>query len=487
MDLIYTNADREDLGVLLDYEFDLAFGESENDFECTIQSNAHCCTAGSYLYIEGTEYGGIVDNIQSKSDTKEVVYAGRTWHGILASKIIVPLLASETSTSKVTLKTTDANGNSLVNRYLILSGDANACIQFLLSRLGLSSMFAAPSEVSGVTINKFQFDRYTDAYKGIVKMLSSAGAKLRLVYTGGLVNLSAAPKYDYAQDEEFDTDLVGLDVKKSYNTVNHLICLGTGDLEDRMVVHLYADKSGNISRTQTQFGVAEYVAIYDYSNVESEEELVSAGTDKLKGLWQQDKISIDLDEAMDTYDVGDVVGASDNVTGMQAAATITKKVVTIKNGQITVDLSTDTMSSSGGNASGNGTSGDSVLEKAYPVGSVYMSTAAANPKDLFGFGTWEQVKDTFLLAAGDSYAAGTTGGEAAHTLTVAELPSHSHTYTPRVDWSDNAGWGIPASFASGKNLSVDKSITNYTATSGSGQAHNNMPPYLAVYVWKRTA
>ena len=130
MDLIYTNADREDLGVLLDYEFDLAFGESENDFECTIQSNAHCCTAGSYLYIEGTEYGGIVDNIQSKSDTKEVVYAGRTWHGILASKIIVPLLASETSTSNVTIKTTDANGNSLVNRYLILSGDANACIQF---------------------------------------------------------------------------------------------------------------------------------------------------------------------------------------------------------------------------------------------------------------------------------------------------------------------------------------------------------------------
>ena len=61
--------------------------------------------------------------------------------------------------------------------------------------------------------------------------------------------------------------------------------------------------------------------------------------------------------------------------------------------------------------------------------------------------------------------------------TAAELPSHSHTYTPRVDWSDNAGWGISSSFSNGNNLSVDKSITNRTAASGSGQAHNNMPPY----------
>mgnify|MGYP004464859081 CR=1 FL=1 len=72
---------------------------------------------------------------------------------------------------------------------------------------------------------------------------------------------------------------------------------------------------------------------------------------------------------------------------------------------------------------------------------------------------------------------GATGGEASHTLTVAELPSHSHTYTPRVDWSDNAGWGISSSFSNGNNLSVDKSITNRTAAIGSGQAHNNMPPY----------
>lgn len=355
MDMIYTNAKRVDQGVLLDYEMDLAFGADENNFECTVAYASHCCEAGSFLYMEGTEYGGVVDTIQSKSDTKEVIYSGRTWHGILGSKIILPLQAGESSTGSVTLKTTDADGKTIVGRYLIISGDANACLQFLLDRLELSAMYKAADVAAEVSINKFQFDRYTDAYSGIVKMLSSAGLKLKIMYSNGMVELSAVEKYDYSKDEEFDSDLVEVSVKKAYKTVNHLICLGKGELESRTVVHLYTDAQGNISQTQTLFGCDEYVSIYDYSAVESEEELISSGKDKLKALWKQDKISIDFDESMDTYDVGDVVGAVDNITALAISATITKKIVTIKNGQITIALSTDEMTSSGSNASGNGT------------------------------------------------------------------------------------------------------------------------------------
>ena len=86
MDLIYTNSAREDIGVLLDYELDLAFGADENNFECRIASASHCCEAGSLLYMEGTEYGGIVDSIQSDTEAQEITYIGRTWHGILNSK-----------------------------------------------------------------------------------------------------------------------------------------------------------------------------------------------------------------------------------------------------------------------------------------------------------------------------------------------------------------------------------------------------------------
>lgn len=116
----------------------------------------------------------------------------------------------------------------------------------------------------------------------------------------------------------------------------------------------------------------------------------------------------------------------------------------------------------------------------YPVGSIYMSANETSPETLFG-GTWEQIKDTFLLAAGDTYAAGSTGGEATHKLTLDEMPNHRHgiananengadfAFTPVLLGDMNKGW----------------EGSSFTAYEGGGQAHNNMPPYLTVYMWKR--
>ena len=73
----------------------------------------------------------------------------------------------------------------------------------------------------------------------------------------------------------------------------------------------------------------------------------------------------------------------------------------------------------------------SVIDMVYPVGAIYMSVNSTNPASLFG-GTWEQIKDRFLLSAGDSYSAGSTGGEAEHTLTYGEMPVHSHSNPIRV-------------------------------------------------------
>lgn len=315
MDLIFTNKNMEDVGVLQDFDFDLAFGSDENDFECTIPASSHCCEAGSLLYMEGTEYGGIIDGIRSKSDSQEVIYSGRTWHGILNSKVIEP------------------NSGSA---YLAVTGEANAIIAVLLSRLALTDLFKASGKDSGLTISGYKMNRYITGYDGIVKMLSSVGAKLQITFQGGKVVLSAAKKHDYSQDEDFDSDLVDFDIKKQFKTVNHLVCLGSGELENRMVIHLYADTAGNISQTQTQFGMDEVSAVYDYSNVESEDELLSGGKEELKKLWEPDKLSVDFDDTTDNYDVGDIVGAFDNITGIAVSAVITKKIVTIKDGQITI-------------------------------------------------------------------------------------------------------------------------------------------------------
>lgn len=134
-------------------------------------------------------------------------------------------------------------------------------------------------------------------------------------------------------------------------------------------------------------------------------------------------------------------------------------------------------------ASSGGTDVSTVLNKVYPVGAIYMSVNSTNPKTLFG-GTWVQIKDRFLLAAGTTYKAGATGGEATHTLTVDEIPNHQHVlWYPNEGGEQSAAIGYPE--AGSKNTWYAEA--SKTGGTGGGAAHNNMPPYLTVYIWKRTA
>lgn len=126
-----------------------------------------------------------------------------------------------------------------------------------------------------------------------------------------------------------------------------------------------------------------------------------------------------------------------------------------------------------------------VAQLVYPVGAIYMSTVATNPSTLFGFGTWKRIQDTFLLAAGSTYSAGSTGGEATHTLTNSEIPSHNHAiFYPNASAGNNSA---PIGYPKADSKSSYLAVGSYTGDDGGGHAHNNMPPYLAVYVWKRTA
>lgn len=120
----------------------------------------------------------------------------------------------------------------------------------------------------------------------------------------------------------------------------------------------------------------------------------------------------------------------------------------------------------------------------YPVGAIYMSVSSKSPAFLFG-GTWERIKDKFLLAAGDTYSAGATGGEAAVTLTTAQMPKHRHTSNTNL--VNAAGAGTSASAASGTSCGFAYGTGYYGSYSGSGESHNNMPPYLVVYIWKRVS
>lgn len=120
------------------------------------------------------------------------------------------------------------------------------------------------------------------------------------------------------------------------------------------------------------------------------------------------------------------------------------------------------------------------MDMIYPVGSIYMSVSATSPASLFG-GTWESIGGRFLLGADATYAAGSTGGEATHKLTVSEMASHHHDIVTRTVAGDYQGHLTSAG-------NTTSTIGNSrTEESGGGQPHNNMPPYLSVYMWQRTA
>lgn len=123
----------------------------------------------------------------------------------------------------------------------------------------------------------------------------------------------------------------------------------------------------------------------------------------------------------------------------------------------------------------------------YPIGSIYMSTDTTNPQSRFTGTYWLPIYNRFLLGAGDTYKAGTMGGEATHTLTRSEIPSHYHDeYLGNDGGSDSA----PSGYSGWPNIAYISKKTwwvtgSKTSAAGGDGAHNNMPPYLAVYMWRR--
>ena len=147
------------------------------------------------------------------------------------------------------------------------------------------------------------------------------------------------------------------------------------------------------------------------------------------------------------------------------------------------------------------------VEMIYPVGSIYISASATSPETLFG-GTWTPINGRFLIGTGTpennddgtspgsyNYAAGSTGGKSTHTLTIDEMPSHTHNVRELVSWGTEMtlpAWSVYTTSGTITDAGADGRTDKFweyalTLNKGSGAAHNNMPPYLAVYMWQRTA
>ncbi len=391
MVLVVHDSERGDLRELLDFELDLAFGSDENAFELTCAEGL-APAEGQVVFVDATEYGGVVDETSydaGRDATGTVTCKGRTWHGVLAGKRLLPDEGSAR---------------------LSVSGKAGDVLASLVERMGLSGLFSAASDDTAVS---YTFERLCDGYSGLKAMAKANGRKVSMRRRGGKVELSLPPAVDYAS--KVDSDLLDFTLTSVHRCVNHLVCAGTGELEDRAVVHFYADSAGNVSHTQSLFGVDEIAALYDYSNAD-EEKLEEEGRKKLQEYQTQGSVEVEAHDDIDV-DVGDVISARDNAHGRTVTATGAKKIVKVTRGGATysyeVGSETTTKTSSSGKAESSG--GHAYLAGKGLTLSDYTFSAEV---DAAALAAVESKADEARKAVGD-LAAGTVGDvAAAYPVTV---------------------------------------------------------------------
>ena len=412
---------------LQDFELDMAFGSDENSFELTCAADL-APREGQFAYIDGGEYGGVVDEASydaGRDAAGTVTCKGRTWHGILAGKRLLPNSGSG---------------------YLSVSGKAGAVLASLIARMGLRAVFSAASDDAAVS---YAFDRFTDGYSGLKALAKANGRKLAMRRKGSKVELSLPPVADYAN--KVDSDLLDFTLTSVHRCVNHLVCAGTGELENRAVVHFYADAKGNVSHKQTLFGVDEIAALYDYSNAD-EAKLEEDGRKKLAEYQTQGSVEVDAHDDIDV-DVGDVISARDNAHGRTVAATVAKKVVKVSRGVATysyeVGSETTTKTSSSGTAESSVGGGHAYLAGKGLTLSNYTFSAEVDSEALAAV---EAKADEAKTAASNASAAAGKAEDAARSANTA------------AEKNAKAIEGKQDALTAGANVSIDGATISATDT-----------------------
>lgn len=301
MELIYADANLVPLGILKDFamEHEISTKTEKNTFEIKIGKYSEDIT---WVYSNGTEYGGRINKICPDTSSDITKYSGTTWLGLLETKIIVP-----------------------VEDYVILTGTFHEIIEIVITMCGLSKCFTVSKKDTPYITHRF--NRYVDALSGIRGMLAQYDYKMSLVVNNGICELEAVPISYINDTREISSDLFDFKITKQRYSCNHLIALGSGKLSDRMVIHKYVQKDGSIGDEQYYFDLDEVVETLDYPNVESEEELEKKAVEELKKKSSEDGIKITAYDL--NADVGDQITACNVKYGIKATQYVVNKIVTI--------------------------------------------------------------------------------------------------------------------------------------------------------------
>lgn len=313
MDMILLTSQLNEIGPCY-YDADFDCGDPEES-PCDFQINGRLPVGAGAVYVPGTEFGGLFEYEYSKAGKSVIGNSdykkGYTWRGLLSQWVICPPAGQD---------------------YKIVSGDANAVLKSLLSDV-LGGFFYVPESASGITISSYQFKLCCTVLEGVLAMCADNDAKLVIhadkVAAGYPVQVTAEIKPAATIDGLYNDDSpVPLIFTSNKMGINHLICMGQGQLQQRQRVDLYVNNQGKIGTTKYYTGRAERQAYYDYSGAQSEAELISYGKKRLKELASANSLEVGQSDL--NADIGDIIKGTKGSVTVQAP--IARKILSVSGG-----------------------------------------------------------------------------------------------------------------------------------------------------------
>lgn len=312
MDLIITDTEGREQGYLNCISVDIENGD-KNDFEIVLNRknyNKIIHSPGCRIFCPNTEWGGIIDTIHPSGDL--LYLNGPTWRGRLDKSIVEPDEGED---------------------YLVLNGELNSVIGQVIERQGLKSLFRAIYINSGDKVTNYKFPRYYSALEGITSMLRSVGRKPVFRYiqgsanTIGYVEINAVKIIDRSEKVEIGNDMqMKYDIKVNHGVPNHMICLGSGELEERLVVHLYMNQYGQIVDQPYYTGLDKIDTVYNCSGQTDVDKLREDGIKKFNEVTQKVTSKAYMYTNDLNVNIGDIVSGRERITGIKVRVPVVRKI-----------------------------------------------------------------------------------------------------------------------------------------------------------------
>lgn len=322
MEMIAARENGEEVGFVREsVTMDLDIGDTD-DFEMTMsqeQWSREKYWYGTRLFIPGTEYGGLIEDISSDTSSKEIVLRGSTWRGLLKKKVVQPP-SGQTN--------------------LILNGELNHVLAELLEDR-FDGLLVVPETDTGITVKNWAVDRYVTLHDAMQKLADAYGCRLQIQYAEpegleyGYVTVEAAKVTDYSKELEYSQDgNVKLSVRDHRGGINHLICIGKGEGAERTVIHLYVQQDGTVGSKRYYTGKEEREAVYEFSSAE-DDELEAEGTEKLLDLKNYKSVEMSIDDG--APELGDIIAGYESVTDTRVAKPIIGKILKMQDGRTEIE------------------------------------------------------------------------------------------------------------------------------------------------------